>query len=441
MSATFDPTDKDSILSAFLETCPSPTPAQVAEWQTRFPQSAAEIEELAADLLFLDGDGELRQVSEPTAAELGREHLRSLSLFRSIEQRVLLRDKNRPASDSLQGHGAISLQPTESATIEDSWQSTFGSRLRAARESKNITQDALAAEVGSQASAKWILDVEEDVFLPDIEAIAALARGLETSAGYLVNADELRLVDLSPRNVHKLTSEQLRQVEVRAIDFAHRYLDLEARLDETVPELINISMRTADDAEEAAQRIRSLWNLGEAPIVSLTAVFEEKGIKIFPLELPKNTGDGLALRIDEDGRPKTQIIAYAKDSPVDRTRFTLAHELAHLLDPSVSEDMANYFAGALLLPAEVLRSRMTGIERIGIEHIIPLKEEYGISAQAITYRCRDIGLGDGEGLASLRRSLDKEKDNYPIADLGTFSEQPRRFEELRARVHQAAGRG
>ncbi len=87
--------------------------------------------------------------------------------------------------------------------------------------------------------------------------------------------------------MHKLTSEQLRQVEVRAIDFAHRYLDLEARLDETVPELINISMRTADDAEEAAQRIRSLWNLGEAPIVSLTAVFEEKGIKIFPLSSRK----------------------------------------------------------------------------------------------------------------------------------------------------------
>ncbi|MHB8884757.1 MAG: ImmA/IrrE family metallo-endopeptidase [Methylovirgula sp.] len=392
-------------------------------------------------MLFLDGDGEERPVPQPTSAELEQRYLQSLSLFRSIEQRVLLRNKNRAASDPLEGRGGFSPQSAESGTIEITWQSTFGSRLKAARESKNLTQDALAAEICPEASAKWILDVEEDAFLPDIEAIAALARRLETSAGYLVNADELRLVDRSPRNVHKLTPEQLRQVEVRAIDFAHRYLDLEEQLDETVPELTNISMPTASDAEEAAQRIRSVWNLGEVPIVSLTSVFEEKGIKIFPVDLPKNKGDGLALRIDEDGRPKAQIIAYAKDSPIDRTRFTLAHELAHLLDPNVSEDMANYFAGAFLLPAEVLRSRLAGIERIGIEHIIPLKEEYGISAQAITYRCRDIGLGDGEGLASLRRSLDKEKDNYPIADLGAFSERPRRFEELRARVHQAAGRG
>ncbi len=296
-----------------------PTPSQIVEWQTSFPQYSAEIEEFAAGLLFLDGDGELRAAPEPTVAELDRAYLQSLSIFRSIEQRVLLRNKNRAASDPLQGHGGISPQPIASATTEHSWQLTFGSRLRTARESKNITQDALAAEVGPQASAKWISDLEEDAFLPDIEAIAALARRLETSAGYLVNADELRLVDLSPRNVHKLDPEQLRQVEMRAIDFAHRYLDLEARLDETVPELINIPMPTAGDAEEAAQRIRSLWNLGEAPIVSLISVFEEKGIKIFPVDLPKNTCDGLALRIDEDGRPKTQIIAYAKDSPVDRT--------------------------------------------------------------------------------------------------------------------------
>jgi Zn-dependent peptidase ImmA (M78 family)/ribosome-binding protein aMBF1 (putative translation factor) len=424
MPAQFDPSNKDSVLSAFLESCPSPTSAEIVEWQTKFPQHSTEIEKFAAILRFLDGDGELQATPEPTAAEMERAYQQSVSSMRSIEQKVRRRNK---------GHG-LSHKP------DDLWQETFGSRLEAAREAKNLGQDALAAKINPKAPGEWILEIEQNAYLPDIETITALARCLAISASYLVNADELRLVDLRPRNAHKLTSAQLRGAEIRALDFAHRYLDLEARLDETPPELINIPIQTPEEAEDAARRVRSLWNLREAPVASITSVFEDNGIKILPLDLPK--GDGAALRIDENGQPKTQIIAYVSDLAVDRTRFTLAHELAHLLDPEVPEDMANHFAAAFLLPANILRSRFAGGDRkIGVEQIISIKHEYGISAQAITYRCRDIGLGDAESLAALRRSFDNEKDNYPSADLSGFAEKPQRFEVLKARARQITGQG
>ncbi len=44
---------RHAILAAFLDQCPNPTPAQIAEWRQRYPKFAADIMNLAADIYFL----------------------------------------------------------------------------------------------------------------------------------------------------------------------------------------------------------------------------------------------------------------------------------------------------------------------------------------------------------------------------------------------------
>jgi Zn-dependent peptidase ImmA (M78 family) len=58
-----------------------------------------------------------------------------------------------------------------------------------------------------------------------------------------------------------------------------------------------------------------------------------------------------------------------------------------------AEDACNRFAGALLIPADVLR-REIGPRRtdISIRELFYLKTAFGVSAQAVAYRCADLGI-------------------------------------------------
>ena len=81
----------------------------------------------------------------------------------------------------------------------------------------------------------------------------------------------------------------------------------------------------------------------------------------------------------------------------DRQRFTLAHELGHLLcrcSASLDDDTAaNRFAGALLAPKKALMRELGG-DRTNLDwrELFRLKYAYGISMAALVFRARDCGI-------------------------------------------------
>lgn len=89
------------------------------------------------------------------------------------------------------------------------------------------------------------------------------------------------------------------------------------------------------------------------------------------------------------------VILFHDAAPVDRVRFTLAHELGHLVlhaDALSTDDVeaqANAFAGELLLPAEVIRPALRNLK---IGRLLDLKREYGVSMQAIVERAYHLDL-------------------------------------------------
>lgn len=94
------------------------------------------------------------------------------------------------------------------------------------------------------------------------------------------------------------------------------------------------------------------------------------------------------------------VIVLGKRWPGDRQRFTLAHELGHLilkgrLSAQMNEEKScNRFAGAFLLPEKALRIELGAKHRTRLElrELSLLKQEFGLSMQSILYRAFDLGI-------------------------------------------------
>ena len=73
-----------------------------------------------------------------------------------------------------------------------------------------------------------------------------------------------------------------------------------------------------------------------------------------------------------------------------------------LLPLDVQERIANWFAGALLLPAARLRDQLGRKRRVlSWYELAEIKKQFGASYQAITYRCREVGIITREMFRSL----------------------------------------
>ncbi len=86
----------------------------------------------------------------------------------------------------------------------------------------------------------------------------------------------------------------------------------------------------------------------------------------------------------------------------EEKRFSLCHELGHMvlarplrhvLAAEVREELANWFAGALLLPASALRDQLGRKRRtLSWYELGELRRQFGIGQYRIARRCREVGI-------------------------------------------------
>ena len=102
--------------------------------------------------------------------------------------------------------------------------------------------------------------------------------------------------------------------------------------------------------------------------------------------------------------------------------------------PKVDDEKAAHrFAGAFLMPAETLRAEVGRRRRsVSWDELFDLKRIFGVSVQALTYRCKDLGIFHN---ALFRRLFDEFSRrgwrNPPYREPHAMEgEAPRRFERL-----------
>ena len=146
--------------------------------------------------------------------------------------------------------------------------------------------------------------------------------------------------------------------------------------------------------EGIAQDLRKNWQLGVNPIYNIVETLEERGFKVLRLNEKIEHFSGMSTWVNE----KTPVIVLGLN-PIDRVRFTAMHELGHLLlglegySEKAKEKICDRFAAAMLLPQESLIDELGGHRRnIHLKELLLIKAQYGISPQAILYRCRELGL-------------------------------------------------
>ena len=277
----------------------------------------------------------------------------------------------------------------------------IGSRLKRAREAFGLSLRELEADIGGQVSAQAIGKYERDEMMPGSKALMALAKALEVSPEYLMSTRQIELAGVDFRKALHASSKEEKAVEAAVLDQVERYLELEELFPRSMAQwsiptsLEHFSVRNADDAENFANQLREEWVLGIDAIPSMAELLEEKGVKVIALDLSVNVSGSKAFvrRPSEGDAP---VIVVNSNHNGERQRFTLAHELAHLVlrcvDGVDEEKMADRFAGAFLMAREMLL-RLVGENRtsISLGELAELKKIFKVSIASIAVRCHQVG--------------------------------------------------
>jgi len=166
----------------------------------------------------------------------------------------------------------------------------------------------------------------------------------------------------------------------------------------------------AEIAERAGEvRCGVLGQEESGPIKNLTAAIERSGICLVPIVGLEGI-DGLSSWVE--GQP---VIGLNVHVPGDRFRFSLAHEVAHLVlhtrKGETSEKEANRFAAALLMSDEEFELAMP--ERPLLRDFIELKAAWGVSVAALVYRARQFDYIDDKRYRSLQIQMSKWRRTEP----------------------------
>lgn len=285
----------------------------------------------------------------------------------------------------------------------------IGERVRHARDFCGLTQAALAELAG--LTQGQISDLEAGRVKVKADDLTRIAN----ATGFPVAFFELGpLPDLPDGSFRKLKRGKARasqQVRAQARQIVELVQRSEALL--KMPHVSLEPVRNAEDIEAIAQDVRQQMGVGyRDPIPNLTRAVERAGVVVagLPSDIPDHYGFSAWPNFPFEGRP---IIVFSRDNAGDRQRFTIAHELGHLLlhspmrdaelDAEDAEIEANRFAGALLLPKEAALEAMR--PPLTLTTLAHVKATYGASIGTCAQRARDLRLIDEARFVSLRKQL------------------------------------
>lgn len=139
-----------------------------------------------------------------------------------------------------------------------------------------------------------------------------------------------------------------------------------------------------------ARAISSFWKLPDGPIANLTAAVESAGVLVVPCNFGTREIDGTSLWLGE----LPPLIFMRADLPGDRWRFTLAHELGHLvmheIPTETMESEADQFAAELLVPEKDIRPMFARYSSIGLSDLANLKLYWKVAMTALLRRSKDL---------------------------------------------------
>jgi len=258
------------------------------------------------------------------------------------------------------------------------------------RESRGLSQKMLADEL--HVTQGRVSKIEMGLLPVPDDLLEALSHVLDYPTHFFLQEGSILGVGIAEvfhRKRQDVPKKVLDKIYARMeIRFKHVYNLIQAiDLDCTVPR-IDVDEYNVQ-VEDVARLVRATWQLPRGPIQNLTETMEDAGVLIveFDFETP---------RVDAISRwmPACPPVFFVnKDCPRDRYRYSLAHELGHMvmhhLPHSNIEEQADRFAAEFLLPERDVHAEL---KDLNLARMAVLKQYWKVSMAAILMRARTLNV-------------------------------------------------
>lgn len=300
-------------------------------------------------------------------------------------------------------------------------------KIRQGRLLNALSLQDLADKIG--ISKQMISKYEKGDSMPSSKILIKLGKSFKVKIDYFFSPSAVELSEVNFRKKSVFSVKKINALKEEIKFKLSNYLEIEniLQIDNSFENTVKkFKLKSLEEVEKIVLDLRDEWEIGLDPIHNIIQLLEDKEIKIIEIDEPENNFDGLATIVNG----KFPVIVINKNFNVERKRFTLLHELGHLLlefpecDVKFEENVCNRFASEFLFPkVSVLKEFGAKRDAISFIELVEVQKKYGISIRAIMYRLKDVNILNESRFIdfykrlnfnpNLKREIDKERFQTP----------------------------
>lgn len=256
-----------------------------------------------------------------------------------------------------------------------------------ARESRGLTQKDLASRL--QVTQSHISKIESGLLGVSPEMLVDLVNILSYPEEFFYQTFQVYPPEMHFYRIHKTLPLKKRNEILATMNIRRKHI--KELLDEAEIEFEPLPFCDLDEyksPENIARAVRHFLRLPRGPIKNMTRILEDAGIIIVHIDVGTHRFSGCEMHAENPHF----IIFINKDMPGDRLRFTLAHELGHIVmhrlpTPNMEEE-ADRFAAEFLMPALEIAQYLSNL---ALDKLATLKKYWKVSMGAILVHAKRLG--------------------------------------------------
>lgn len=164
--------------------------------------------------------------------------------------------------------------------------------------------------------------------------------------------------------------------------------------------------------KDIADKVRYQLGIYRGPVPNLTTLLENNGIIIVKFNFGTDKLDGLSTITNKGYK----IIFLNSSMPNDRLRYSLAHELGHMImhldtppkNIDTTEDEANAFASQFLMPEQEIKPLLYNLN---LRELAELKRRWRVSMRSLIRRAHDLEVINNQSYRNFQMFFSKKGYN------------------------------